>query len=191
MNDPATDKQIGLLSALIVEREIPDEAREQLSARIAARDITKRRASDFIERLLAKPARASAHIHVEYETGPALESGVERVGYVVGAGPHRVPRGRYALDTSGNPTFHNDVTFFKLWVGKRGGWGLDIQASDEEYKVDNWNTKMSVVRAIAADPEGAMRRYGRELGSCGMCGRTLTNDVSRELGIGPICRERL
>jgi hypothetical protein len=30
-------------------------------------------------------------------------------------------------------------------------------------------------------------RYGLELGHCGRCGRELTNEASREAGIGPIC----
>ena len=29
--------------------------------------------------------------------------------------------------------------------------------------------------------------YGRELGVCGVCGRTLTDENSREAGIGPVC----
>lgn len=34
---------------------------------------------------------------------------------------------------------------------------------------------------------GAMATYGREIGSCGACGRELTNDESRARGIGPDC----
>lgn len=43
-------------------------------------------------------------------------------------------------------------------------------------------------KIIAADPKAAMMRYGQELGECGHCYRTLTNDESRALGIGPRCR---
>jgi len=32
--------------------------------------------------------------------------------------------------------------------------------------------------------------YGTELGECGVCGRTLTDEKSRAYGIGPVCRER-
>lgn len=32
--------------------------------------------------------------------------------------------------------------------------------------------------------------YGRKTGICSCCGRTLTNAVSKALGIGPICREK-
>lgn len=47
-----------------------------------------------------------------------------------------------------------------------------------------------LLRAILVDPEDAARRYGLELGECSVCGATLTNPESRELGIGPVCRKR-
>jgi hypothetical protein len=36
-----------------------------------------------------------------------------------------------------------------------------------------------------------MRQYGLKLGVCGRCGLTLTNEVSRSIGFGPICCEAL
>jgi hypothetical protein len=37
----------------------------------------------------------------------------------------------------------------------------------------------------------AAMRYGKELGRCGVCDMPLTNEESRELGIGPVCRAKL
>jgi hypothetical protein len=34
-------------------------------------------------------------------------------------------------------------------------------------------------------------RYGKELGRCGICNRTLTNNDSIALGIGPVCAEKV
>lgn len=53
-------------------------------------------------------------------------------------------------------------------------------------------------RQVLADlcftgPDGIRRavvRYGQELGSCGICGRTLTDEESRRTGIGPVCAGR-
>lgn len=42
--------------------------------------------------------------------------------------------------------------------------------------------------AIALDPLTAATRYGKQTGICSCCGRLLTNLLSVELGIGPICR---
>ena len=44
--------------------------------------------------------------------------------------------------------------------------------------------------AIAADPVEVSKQYGIRTGQSVCCGRTLTNAVSIELGIGPICREK-
>jgi hypothetical protein len=92
---------------------------------------------------------------------------------------------RYALD--GFET-GNEVRFYKLRESKRGKRYLVAQVSDEERMVP-WGEALIVARRIAADPMAAMLRYGTELGSCGHCGRTLTNDESRALGIGPKCRQ--
>lgn len=46
------------------------------------------------------------------------------------------------------------------------------------------------VMALAADPDGECRLYGKRTGTCSCCGRELTNADSIELGIGPICREK-
>lgn len=193
----ATDKQKAYLLGLLDAREIDSDARQAMIDRINGDEVSKSRATDWIGRLLDKPKLASARgnpvgrISVKYEE-VLLDDGKEhRVGYVVGAGPNRVPRGRYALDTSGHPNFINNTTFFKLWVGARNGWKVFVQASDDEFEVDFWDKKRWVIEAIAKAPEESMALYGRELGKCGMCGRTLTNDESRELGIGPVCRSKL
>jgi hypothetical protein len=42
---------------------------------------------------------------------------------------------------------------------------------------------------VAADPQAAAVDYGKRSGQCACCGRALTNALSVELGIGPICRD--
>jgi len=44
--------------------------------------------------------------------------------------------------------------------------------------------------SIASNPLDAAIRYGRKTGRCACCGRELTNKLSVELGIGPICRDK-
>jgi hypothetical protein len=44
-----------------------------------------------------------------------------------------------------------------------------------------------ILARIAVNPRAAMQRYGQEIGACGRCGLTLTNDTSRALGLGPEC----
>ena len=44
--------------------------------------------------------------------------------------------------------------------------------------------------AVAADPLGQAKLYGRLTGSCSCCGRELTDPVSVANGIGPICQRK-
>ena len=47
---------------------------------------------------------------------------------------------------------------------------------------------INAVQSAAADPYAAAKLYGQNTGTCSCCGRELTNALSIELGIGPICR---
>lgn len=46
---------------------------------------------------------------------------------------------------------------------------------------------LATLNAIASDPAGAARRYGKETGICCCCGKELTDPASVEAGIGPVC----
>jgi ferredoxin len=104
---------------------------------------------------------------------------------VVGSAPVAVPEGRYALNTD------DGVKFYRVEHGAKGGkWAgfvfVSAQASDDLHPIRNRTTRQSILDAIAADVEGATALYGRELGVCGRCGKTLTSEW-REKGIGPVC----
>lgn len=84
------------------------------------------------------------------------------------------------------------IRFYRVKQGyKPGFWFIDIQASDSTYPIKNYIRKESILRAIAQDPEAALRLYGTELGSCGHCGRILTDPNSIAEGIGPVCLGKL
>ena len=48
---------------------------------------------------------------------------------------------------------------------------------------------LAALVSIAKNPMEAAVRYGQKTGKCSCCGRKLTNKVSIEMGIGPICAE--
>lgn len=106
-----------------------------------------------------------------------------------------VDSGRYAVLVPGGYPANETLKFFKVdrpTEGKWKGWTfLAVQASDDLFPIKNFQMKLEVLRLIAADPKAAMLRYGQEIGSCGHCGRTLTNEESRERGIGPVCAGKL
>jgi hypothetical protein len=106
---------------------------------------------------------------------------------VNGAQTSEVPDGRYAVTEDGT------LKFFHVRNGREGTrWAgfvfVDIQASDDLYPLKDRARKARVLATIAADLETASRRYGQELGVCGRCGRTLTDEESGGYVIGPVCR---
>lgn len=47
------------------------------------------------------------------------------------------------------------------------------------------------LRAIMAGPEPWSRLFGQQIGHCGICGKTLTDDISRSDGFGPECIKKI
>lgn len=104
--------------------------------------------------------------------------------------PPKVPAGRYAIESDGS------LKFYVVDHGREGTkWEgyvfVSVQASDERYPIRNRSERERILSAIAADPAGASIRYGVEIGCCGVCGRTLTDEDSRAAGIGPVCAEKM
>ena len=99
-----------------------------------------------------------------------------------------VPAGRYAVEINGK------LGFFKVDRPTEGRWAgyvfVKQMASDTEYPVRGFR-RGAVLDVIAVDPQAASLRYGQEIGACGVCGRTLTDEDSRARGIGPICADKM
>lgn len=51
-------------------------------------------------------------------------------------------------------------------------------------------TVIEALLSIAGDPGGKARLFGQMTGICSCCGAELTNKISIDLGIGPICRQK-
>lgn len=175
-----TPSQKSYLLDLINSREMSDKERREAVKRITG-GLTKREASAWIDRALALPKQSS-----EYT----------RRGITM----PKVDDGRYAVMVweriAGDDV--ETLKFFKVktpdegrWQGftfldaGRGGAHGDLQwtpVKDLEYK-------MKILGLIEKDPKAAGMRFGQEIGVCCRCGRSLTDITSRELGIGPDCRE--
>ena len=100
-----------------------------------------------------------------------------------------VPAGRYAISGKDGTT-----DFYMVDKPVEGRWKgytfVKLQLSDDLQRMP-MSHQLTVLLRIGADPRAAMERYGREIGECGHCGRTLTNEESREFGIGPVCRAKM
>jgi hypothetical protein len=81
-----------------------------------------------------------------------------------------------------------DFVFVKAIIGGSEDMRLGMQGPDRDEYSGQWP---EVLRNVAADVDAAVRTYGLELGVCGACNSPLTNEESRRLGIGPVCRSKL
>jgi hypothetical protein len=176
-----------------------------------ARTVTKQRASDIIKSLLALPNNEVVPASNAPRTPPVdVMNGRTRVewieftddsgkthksGKIILPDGREVIAGSYGVDTSSDNRFTNDFSFFKVWVaeGYGKGWGVKMYTSDYTHRVKlAGSTQVDVVQMIAdAGPLDAAKAFGHEFGRCGVCSRGLTNDESRDLGIGPVCGRRL
>jgi len=110
-----------------------------------------------------------------------------------------VPSGRYAVMTA-----DDHATFYVIdnIVDARSKWKdwvfVSLMSSDNKIKVGSQRPGQTYqgqhqkyLQTIKDDPYSASTLFGRMVGSCGICGRTLTDPESIENGIGPICAQKV
>jgi len=166
-----SDPQLELIQRLLREKateRLSEAQRNWLESQPDFNRLTRQQASRVITTLLALPK---------------VEAGVNVT-------QHGVRNGRYAVTEADGV-----LRFYRVNTPDEGRWAgftfVEVQASEELHPVKDKARRTKILALIAADPKAAMLRYGQEIGSCGHCGRTLTNELSREIGIGPICRAKM
>jgi len=110
-----------------------------------------------------------------------------------------VPAGNYAI--TGRD--HDTVRFFRVKVTKTGQYrgarrimeliaqgGHGYAALGEVWLTDK-AFRDQLLSYIERDPQRHLEAFGKLIGHCGVCGRELTDDVSRAAGIGPVCAGKL
>jgi hypothetical protein len=100
-----------------------------------------------------------------------------------------VPEGHYAVKSlSGN----NDLDFFRVDRPERGGVVKTYVKRviggkpDTNIRYSQYGTVLQAIMDAGIEESGTL--YGVTLGHCRKCNRTLTDELSRSLGIGPDCR---
>lgn len=105
--------------------------------------------------------------------------------------PTKVDDGFYAVTAEAGHT-----SFYKVTAGRKPGvifvdllTGGGPNGTFDKTPVAR-NLRDAVLAKIAVDPEAAATRFGKESGRCCRCNRGLTDEASRERGIGPECAKR-
>lgn len=169
---PASQKQVDLIEKLLGEK-VTDGTKYAGRTTVPA-SLTSRDASAAIDDLFKLPRKSTQTRTFE----PLPE----------------VHEGRYALDFGADHDGINQIRFYKVDRPTEGRWAgrtfVKRLESDQEVRVSFGETK-DVLARIAANEQEAMERFGRETKTCGHCGRRLTNDESRDRGIGPVCAAKM
>lgn len=101
----------------------------------------------------------------------------------------KIPEVRLAIPSGG----HNDLDFLRV----RSAPGkpvrvLRVIGGHDDQPLGIAQAHAVLERALFVDDiPAAVATFGRELGHCGRCGRHLTDEVSRALGLGPDCATRM
>jgi len=139
---------------------------------------------DAIERSLDKwDERNKPVAAVEPTIGALVPAGTTRHAVINAEGSLTFIRIDKIVDPKSN---WNGWVFVKRIAGPEE-MRIGSQKPNGEYK-GQWQ---DLLKQINDDPIATISRYGKEIGSCGICGLRLTDKTSRELGIGPICRGKL
>lgn len=171
--DRATEKQAALVTSLLAERDLTVEDRPKFRARVArlaadpreVAELSIEQASNLITYLFGLPMRPDAP-----------------------QAPADVPAGHYAVIRDEKTVFVRvDRPLEGKWAGRVF---VSLQHGDDYTNMSRaaGNTILGQIQQ-----QGVLEcstRYGREIGRCGVCHRTLTNAESRDAGIGPVCREK-
>jgi hypothetical protein len=167
----ATARMVNLIVNLLDERDLAAETRPKYQARMielaanhqAIEQLSMDQASALISTLKTLPYKTAT---------PATDTDV--------------PAGRYAFTGADGTT-----VFVKVDQPIAGKWAgytfVTRQLSDDFARMTRTQQADALKAILALGVKESALRYGKELGVCSVCARTLTNEQSRAAGIGPVC----
>jgi hypothetical protein len=167
----ATAPQIKFYTSLIEGKDLTDKQRDELNKSFPT--LTKYQMSKQIQWLLGLPWKKRTNA-----TNPAS------------APVQKVPQGNYAVVDPADQI----LKFYSVRCPKKGKWaGYSFmrQISGGNMLQMTPTDRYRIFVEIAKDTTGALKRYGQAIGECGHCRKQLTDQVSRQFGIGPVCRKVL
>lgn len=173
-----TTNQEKYIRDLLAGRVMEDSARAKAEEMLEA-GLSKSLASEWINRLKELPRASSQYARIREEL-PDVADGRYAIQHP------EVTEGVLKFYKVKKPTEGRWAGFVFLDAGRGGNHG-DLQWT----AIKDVSYKKQVLELINQNPREAGERFGREVGACYNCGRSLTDETSRALGIGPDCRGRL
>jgi len=181
--EAATKPQCNFIANLIEDREVPPLWLVRIKNYIEEEGgLKKGKASEIIGALRGLPFKNKSEFQGQKQDRSKA--------------PHirDIPPGRYCVQTGEDS---NDLGFFRVKErtaqndsSKKYKIMLRI-AGPQEHFIRGEEAAKIVKLIVRAGVGEAATRYGHEVGRCSICHTRITNRVSRELGIGPVCGGRV
>jgi|HubBroStandDraft_5_1064220.scaffolds.fasta_scaffold00014_14 hypothetical protein len=177
--EPATDGQLRFLSTLFLERGMEDLT--GVSDPETRKEFTKASASEWISDMVSKKR----------------EKGYQKLVSDVPAGYYatRGDDGKESAD--GDPEGYGEppLDFWCVQRPEEGNWAgmvfvKRVLGGHDLITLPRKMQRMALERIGQEGHEEAGKLFGVSLGRCYACGTSLTDALSRELGIGPDCRKK-
>lgn len=180
----ASPKQIQFITDLIEKKNLGDTAKAlTVMTKIAANKLEKQEASKLIDELIAAPVRVSS---------TSTPSAASKIQNLLG----EVPKAKYAIpmdeiDLGIEETVNGDILFIEvreymnvLYMRRLHGAPGNFNRSKLSFK----DTEL-LVSLVKKNPLKYTQLFGEVHKCCGKCGAELTDQISRELKLGPRCRK--
>lgn len=177
---PPTERQLSYLRNLVAQKQMPAEVRAGAELAMSQPDFTKAQASRFIDRLSTLQDKPR-------EARPAPAAKAHLVG---------LPHSKYALVRADmGSAAHlvrpdNDLGFFEVKEYRGTVYMRQLHGAPGSFnrvRVDSVD-ELAVAALIAKAPLEGAQRFAAHYSCCARCGAELTDQTSRELGLGPTCR---
>lgn len=148
--------------------------------------------ADVGDQTPAPPAPIAAQAYVN-AVQPGVQAHTQQAAPAVEKEPWfdelQVPVARYAVMTAGG------LKFIKVRENTQPKYRryrkVILMSSDNEVFIKDWREKKALLEQVIKQGfDFSKKLYGKHIGECGECGRTLTSEW-RDIGIGPDCYQKL
>lgn len=185
MSYPPSPAQQSFINDLLAKRDVPEEIASAIKSAMTSPSATSRSASGFIDTLKSYPYKPAK---VSFEASPFAKmieafEGVEDAKYAIPT--------EYIWTSYPNLHLTGDLLFVevKTYKGKRYINRLAGAPGDFTRTRFDFETATGLLKFIRGRHVEFSRLFSEHFNVCGRCAAPLTDQKSRETGIGPECRK--
>jgi len=182
---PASTAQVNFITDLLATRQVEPAHEAELRELLDANRLTKQNASATIESLLKAPKASKTTGTDEKSKMQMALASVPKSFYAVPT--EEIELGIKDANTSQGLFFievkeYMGTLYMRRLHGAPGGFSRSKLTTRDQFVL---------LDTIKHDPTHYARLFGEHHGVCGKCGADLTDDESRRVQFGPVCRKTM